>query len=65
MDAMLLVACGSQEAETPPAAAVTPATVETGSDVADVVYLKGEVYTANEAEPWAEAVAIKDGSFAA
>jgi predicted amidohydrolase YtcJ len=47
----------------PAAAAETPATVEAGSEVADVVYLNGKIY--NEAQPWAEAVAIKDGRFAA
>jgi len=30
---------------------------------ADVVYLNGKIYTVNEAQPWAEAVAIKDGKF--
>lgn len=31
--------------------------------VADVVYTNGKIYTVNEAQPWAEAVAIKDGKF--
>jgi predicted amidohydrolase YtcJ len=31
--------------------------------VADVVYTNGIIYTVNEAQPWAEAVAIKDGKF--
>ena len=30
---------------------------------ADVVYLNGRIYTVNEFQPWAEAVAIKDGKF--
>ena len=30
---------------------------------ADVVYNNGRIYTVNEAQPWAEAVAIKDGTF--
>jgi len=30
---------------------------------ADVVYTNGRIYTVNEAQPWAEAVAIKDGKF--
>jgi len=30
---------------------------------ADVVYTNGKIYTVNEAQPWAEAVAIKDGRF--
>jgi len=37
-----------------------------GSDageMADVVYTNGRIYTVNEAQPWAEAVAIKDGMF--
>ena len=32
---------------------------------ADVVYTNGKIYTVNEAQPWAEAVAIKDGKFIA
>jgi hypothetical protein len=30
---------------------------------ADVAYTHGKIYTVNEAQPWAEAVAIKDGKF--
>ena len=30
-------------------------------DAADTVYTNGTIYTVNEAQPWAEAVAIKDG----
>jgi predicted amidohydrolase YtcJ len=30
---------------------------------ADVAYVNGKIYTVNEKEPWAEAVAIKDGKF--
>ena len=30
---------------------------------ADVVYTNGRIYTVNEAQPWVEAVAIKDGRF--
>jgi predicted amidohydrolase YtcJ len=33
------------------------------ADVADTVYTNGKIYTVNEAQPWAEAVAIKDGRF--
>jgi predicted amidohydrolase YtcJ len=33
------------------------------SDVADSVYTNGKIYTVTEAQPWAEAVAIKDGRF--
>ena len=32
---------------------------------ADTIYLNGKIYTVNEAQPWAEAVAIKDGKFVA
>ena len=32
-------------------------------DVADTIYTNGKIYTVNEAQPWAEAVAIKDGKF--
>ncbi len=32
-------------------------------ETADVVYTNGRIYTVNEAQPWAEAVAIKDGKF--
>jgi len=32
-------------------------------DVADTVYTNGKVYTVNETQPWAEAVAIKEGKF--
>ena len=31
--------------------------------VADTVYTNGRIYTVDEARPWAEAVAIKDGKF--
>ena len=32
-------------------------------EVADTVYTNGRIYTVNEAQPWVEAVAIKDGQF--
>ena len=31
--------------------------------VADTVYTNGKIYTVDEAQPWVEAVAIKDGKF--
>lgn len=34
-------------------------------DAADTVYTNGKIYTVKEAQPWAEAVAIKDGKFIA
>ena len=33
------------------------------SDIADTIYVNGKIYTVNDAEPWAEAVAIRDGKF--
>ena len=36
-----------------------------GERTADVVYTNGKIYTVNEPQPWAEAVAIKDGKFIA
>jgi len=35
------------------------------SEVADAVYTNGKIYTTNENQPWADAVAIKDGKFIA
>ena len=36
---------------------------EPAGEVADTVYTNGKIYTVDEAQPWAEAVAIKDGKF--
>ena len=33
--------------------------------VADIVFTNGKIYTVNEAQPWAEAMAVKDGEFIA
>jgi predicted amidohydrolase YtcJ len=33
------------------------------SKMADTIYVNGKIYTVNEDQPWAEAVAIKDGKF--
>ena len=38
---------------------------EPANRVADTVYTNGRIYTVNEAQPWVEAVAIKDGRFLA
>jgi len=35
------------------------------ADVADTIYTGGKIYTVNNAQPWVEAVAIKDGVFIA
>ena len=32
-------------------------------EIADTIYINGKIYTVNEVQPWAEAVAIKDGKF--
>ena len=32
-------------------------------DLADTIYTNGKIYTVNEAQPWAEALAIKEGKF--
>ena len=44
-------------------AGCSPADQAATSDAADTVYTNGKIYTVNEARPWAEAVAIKDGRF--
>ena len=31
--------------------------------IADAIYINGKIYSVNEAQPWAEALAIKDGKF--
>ncbi len=33
------------------------------AEEADTAYTNGRIYTVSEAQPWAEAVAIKDGKF--
>jgi predicted amidohydrolase YtcJ len=65
MVAMFLVACGSQEVETPQTTEAPAVVAETRSEIADTVYTNGKIYTVNEAQPWVEAVAIKDGRFVA
>ena len=37
--------------------------LETSKDAADIVFTKGKIYTVNNRNPFAEAVAIKDGKF--
>lgn len=57
--ALLLFACSKQE-ET----AKTPQpTTSTVSQAADTIYTNGKIYTVNDKQTWAEAVAIKDGKF--
>lgn len=58
--AVLVGAIGCSREES--ASGTNPAAVETPT-MADTVYTNGSIYTVNEAQPWAEAVAIKDGRF--
>lgn len=39
------------------------ANVSLALETADSLYLNGRIYTANDSQPWAEAVAIADGRF--
>ena len=45
--------------------ATTVLSVQVSAQSADTVYTNGKIYTVNEAQPWAEAVAIKDGKIIA
>ena len=58
-----LVACSP--ATDAPSSTRTPIETTESRLVADVVYTNGRIYTVNETQPWAEAVAIKDGAFIA
>jgi len=42
---------------------LTGCNAKTSSSAADLVLTNGKIYTVNEEQPWAEAVAIKDGRF--
>ena len=35
----------------------------TNQKIADIIYKNGKIYTVNESQLWAEAVALKDGKF--
>ena len=50
----LLGACGRESADV---------TLASDTTLADTVYTNGKIYTVNATQPWAEAVAIKDGKF--
>jgi len=52
---LVLTGCARESTEEPEA--------KPGTAVADVVYTNVRIYTVNETQPWAEAVAIKDGRF--
>ena len=63
--ALALAGCGAPESPQPTAGEEAPAATEpaTGAaqEMADVVYTNGKIYTVDDAKPWTEAVAIKDG----
>ena len=57
-----VIASGCSEESSTPESATHP--VVSGTSVkseADTVYLNGKIYTVNESQPWADALAIKDG----
>ena len=55
--ALAVVACSYDESP------VTESKSSPDAMVADTVYTNGRIYTVNQDQPWAEAVAIKDGKF--
>ena len=62
----LLFGCDRQT-DTPAAEtateAIRPSSLKQNAIIADTVYKNGKIYTVNNDQPWAEAVAIKDGKF--
>ena len=36
---------------------------QSNNEIADTIYTNGKIYTVNEDQAWAEAVAIKEGKF--
>lgn len=61
--AIVLVGCSKSGTE--PTSQTTSPEPASPTMVADAVYTNGKIYTVNEIQPWAEAVAIKDGKFVA
>ena len=59
--AAVLVACSPSGDSTTNPVDTKAAPAPEPALVADTVYTNGKIYTVNEAMPWAEAVAIKDG----
>ena len=57
----VLLACSPTDNSTTGQAEIKPAPAPEPEVVADTVYTNGKIYTVNDAQPWAEAVAIKDG----
>ena len=58
--ALLVSLAGCSPADQP---ATESSTAAPNTNSADTVYSNGRIYTVNEAQPWAESVAIKDGKF--
>ena len=58
---VVLIACSPSDNSTADPAEIKAAPAP--AVVADTVYTNGKIYTVNDAKPWAEAVAIKDGKF--
>lgn len=54
------IACSGCSRPDQPAAATSE---DAPGDVADAVYINGKIYTVNEDQPWAEAMAVRDGEF--
>ena len=54
---------GCSQQETANNTPAKPGKAASATTVADSVYHNGKIYTVNEKQPWAEAVAIKDGKF--
>jgi predicted amidohydrolase YtcJ len=65
--ALLLIFAAACEKERASQQEVKPVADTEGKaeQVADTVYTNGKIYTVNEKQPWAKAVAIKDGKFIA
>ena len=61
LTAIFLTACSPSGSEPVPQAKVPDSNAPV--IVADTVYTNGKIYTVNEAQSWAEAVAIKNGKF--
>ena len=58
----LLLACSERQATEPVTVVSEAPAIESPADIA---YVNGKIYTVDEASPWAEAVAVKDGRFIA
>ena len=61
LTAIFLTACSPSGSESVPQAKAPDSNAP--GIVADTVYTNGRIYTVNKAQPWAEAIAIKDGKY--